>query len=101
MIPSCITRYPDGERTGTGNARSLSLMRNTTVGGADEGGDGGLGGVVSACPRPSRSIDALEPKPPCPVSSTSERPSAVECDFVSQATFMTPDPSQPVFYRLR
>lgn len=38
---------------------SLSLMRNTTVGGADEGDGGGLGGVLSTRPRLLRLIDTL------------------------------------------
>jgi len=61
MISSCITRHPDDKRTGTGIARalSLSLMRNTTVGGADEGDGGGLGGVLSTRPRLLRLIDTL------------------------------------------
>ena len=41
----------------------------------------------------------LEPKPPCPVSSISERPSAAGCDSPSQVTFV-PNSLQPVFHRL-
>ena len=69
---------PDHEQTGTGDTGDTGYLRYVTPQSATSAR------VAVEDTEGTRSINILEPKPPCPVSPTSERLSAAECDFAPQ-----------------